>query len=49
MAVDIALTNARAKNKTAVKALLKDLDKAAINDDGTVKGLKEQIESLIKS
>lgn len=49
MAVDIALTNAKAKNKTAVKALLKDLDKAEINDDGTVKGLKEQIESLIKS
>lgn len=48
MAVDIALTNAKAKNKTAVKALLKDLDKAEINDDG-VKGLKEQIESLIKS
>ena len=29
--------------------MLKDLDKAEINDDGTVKGLKEQIESLIKS
>lgn len=49
MAVDVALSNAKAKNKTAVKALLKDLDKAEINDDGTVKGLKEQIESLMKS
>ena len=39
-AVDAALTGAKAKNLTAVKALLKD---------GTVKGLKEQIEALTKA
>lgn len=48
IAIDKALNQAGAKNNTAVKALLKDLDKAELMDDGTVKGLKEQIESLIK-
>ena len=48
-AIDTALGNARAKNKTAVKALLKDLDKAEFGDDGLIKGLAEQIESLQKS
>lgn len=48
-AVDAALTGAKAKNKTAVKALLKDLDKAELADDGTIKGLAEQIESIQKS
>lgn len=48
-AVDAALGNAKAKNKTAVKALLKDLDKAELADDGTIKGLAEQIEALQKS
>lgn len=48
-AVDAALTGAKAKNHTAVKALLKDLDKAELLEDGTVKGLKEQIEALIKA
>ena len=48
-AVDAALTGARAKNTTAVKALLKDLDKAEIGEDGTIKGLAEQIEALQKS
>lgn len=48
IAVDRALGEAGAKNKTAVKALLKDLDKAELKEDGTVKGLKEQIESLVK-
>lgn len=48
-AVEAALTGARAKNTTAVKALLKDLDKAEIGEDGTIKGLAEQIEALQKS
>lgn len=48
-AVDAALTGAKAKNITAVKALLKDLDKAEIGEDGTIKGLAEQIEALQKS
>ena len=48
-AVDAALTGARAKNTTAVKARLKDLDKAEIGEDGTIKGLAEQIEALQKS
>lgn len=48
-AIDAALTAAKAKNNTAVKALLKDLDKAELADDGTIKGLAEQIEALRKS
>lgn len=48
-AVDAALTSAKAKNTTAVKALLKDLDKAELAEDGTIKGLSEQIEALQKS
>lgn len=48
-AVTSALTGAKAKNVTAVKALLKDLDKAELADDGTIKGLAEQIEALQKS
>lgn len=48
-AIDSALTGAKAKNNTAVKALLKDLDKAELGDDGLVKGLAEQIEALQKS
>lgn len=48
-AVLTALTGAKAKNNTAVKALLKDLDKAEFAEDGTIKGLAEQIESLQKS
>jgi len=48
-AVDAALTGAKAKNLTAVKALLKDIDKAELLEDGTVKGLKEQIEALTKA
>lgn len=45
-AVDAALTAAKAKNLTAVKALLKDMDKAELAEDGTVKGLAEQIKAL---
>ena len=48
-AVEAALTGAKAKNLTAVKALLKDLDKVELLEDGTVKGLKEQIEALKKA
>lgn len=48
-AIESALSGAKAKNATAVKALLKDLDKAEIGEDGTVKGLAEQIEALQKS
>lgn len=44
-AVDSALTAAKAKNVKAVRALL-DLGKAELSDDGTVKGLDEQIKAL---
>ena len=47
-AVEKALTGAKAKNLTAVKALLKDLDKAELDENGDVKGLKEQIDALVK-
>ena len=48
-AVDSALAGAKVKNAVAVKALLKDLDKAEFGEDGTVKGLAEQIAALQKS
>ena len=48
-AIESALTGAKAKNALAVKALLKDLDKAELAEDGTVKGLAEQIAALQKS
>lgn len=48
-AVDAALSAAKAKNATAVKALLKDMDKAELQEDGTIKGLAEQISALQKS
>lgn len=48
-AVDAALGNSKAKNKVAVKALLKDLDKAELAEDGTIKGLAEQIAAIQKS
>lgn len=48
-AVNTALVEAKAKNITAVKALLKDLDKAELQEDGTIKGLAEQIAALQKS
>lgn len=44
-AVDKALGLARAKNAKAVRALL-DLTKAELSDDGSIKGLSEQIETL---
>lgn len=48
-AVQSALKDAGAKNVTAIMALLKDLDKAELADDGTVKGLADQIQELQKS
>lgn len=48
-AVELALTNAKAKNNTAVKALLAAfLEKAELADDGTVKGLDDEIGKLTK-
>jgi len=44
-AVDSALTAAKAKNLKAVRALL-DLEKAELAEDGSVKGLAEQIKKL---
>lgn len=46
--VELALIKNKAKNTTAAKALLKDLDKAEIVD-GDIKGLSAQIEALKKS
>ena len=48
-AVQTALKDAGAKSVTAAMALLKDLDKAELADDGTVKGLADQIQALQKS
>lgn len=48
-AIESALIGAKAKNNLAVKALLKDLDKAELQEDGTIKGLAEQITALQKS
>ncbi len=48
-AIDMALGMAKAKNTLAVKALLKDMDKADFTDDGKIKGLDEQIKALKES
>lgn len=46
-AVNTALTKSRAKNNTAVKALLeKFLKDAKLDEDGTVKGLQNEIDTL---
>lgn len=47
-AVDTALMGANAKNVKAVKALL-DLTKAELDEDGSVKGLADQIKNLQKA
>lgn len=48
-AVDVALTNAKAKNNTAVKALLVDfIGKAELAEDGTVKGLDDEVKKLVE-
>lgn len=46
-AIEKELSNAKAKNIIAVKALI-DLEKVELNEDGTLKGLSEQIETLSK-
>ena len=46
-AIEKALTSAKAKNIKAVKALL-SLDEAELSDDGSIKGLTEQIEAVKK-
>ena len=48
-AVSSALKDAGAKNSAAVRALLKDLEKAEIDEAGAVKGLAEQIKALKES
>lgn len=48
-AVDMALTGAKAKNNTAVKALMADfLAKAELAEDGTVKGLDDEVKKLVE-
>lgn len=48
-AVSLALSNAKAKNEKAVKALLDiDLEKAELTEDGQLKGLDEQIKNLVE-
>ncbi len=46
--VEAALTEAKARNHKAVRALL-DLEKAELSEDGKVKGLREQIAVLAKA
>lgn len=46
-AVELALTGAKARNNTAAKALLADfISKAELADDGTVKGLADEVKKL---
>ena len=47
-ALETAITAAKGKNAKAIKALL-NLENAELNDDGTIKGLSDQIEALRKS
>jgi hypothetical protein len=47
-AVDTAIINAKGKNAKAIKALL-SLDNAELDEDGTIKGLAEQMTALQKS
>ena len=46
-AIDSALASAKARNSKAVRALL-DEGKLVLNEDGTLSGLKEQIEAVKK-
>lgn len=49
-AVELALTGAKAKNNTAAKALLADfISKAELADDGTVKGLADEVKKLAEN
>ena len=47
-AVSAALTTAKAKNATAVRALL-DLNKVSLGEDGRVSGLSEQLQKLTQA
>lgn len=47
-AVSAALSSSKAKNEKAVRALL-DLEKIELRDDGTIKGLDDQIKKLVES
>lgn len=47
-AVNTALVSAKSKNNKAVKALL-DLEKAELAEDGTIKGLSDQIKKLVEA
>lgn len=47
-AVEAAITGAKGKNAKAIKALL-NLDNAELADDGSIKGLSEQLEALVKA
>lgn len=48
-AVELALTGAKAKNTTAVKALLADfIAKAELAEDGTVRGLDDEVKNLVE-
>ena len=47
-AVSSVITKAKGKNAKAIKALL-NLENAELLEDGTVKGLKEQIDTLVKA
>lgn len=47
-AIEAAITGAKGKNAKAIKALL-NLENAELAEDGTVKGLAEQIDALQKS
>ncbi|MDO4764708.1 MAG: phage scaffolding protein [Eubacteriales bacterium] len=44
-AIDSAITMARGKNTKAIRALL-DMDSITVAEDGTIKGLSEQIKTL---
>ncbi|WP_052045131.1 phage scaffolding protein [Caloranaerobacter azorensis] len=44
-AIEMAITKAKAKNTKAVKALL-EFEKLEVNEDGTIKGLEEQLTKL---
>lgn len=46
-AIDNALTGAKARNNKAVRALL-DTSKIVLADDGTVTGIKEQLDTIVK-
>ena len=47
-AVESAISNAKGKNAKAIKALL-NLENAELDEDGSIKGLSEQMDALRKS